>query len=146
MATEGRWQYFRREMYVGIQDPDQDITFLGRLIEGPFYAARKGHTAKAKAASSADEQQERSVSYYLHGTVEVLGQLVESERLVQTTSRPRPGSSPGRSSGEKCRYRFSQPSETRQFILQVTLQFFRLRYPQGFIPAGKHPDIQAILC
>lgn len=33
-----RRKHFRRDVYVGIRDSEQDIEFLGRVVEGPFHA------------------------------------------------------------------------------------------------------------
>ncbi|MDX1419674.1 MAG: ATP-binding protein [Rubricoccaceae bacterium] len=65
---------FERDVYVGIADEAQGVEFLGRVVAGPFYAtdgAGDGH--------------------HLTGTVEVLGQLVDGERVRSTSTRPRPG-------------------------------------------------------
>lgn len=71
---------FRRDIYVGVRDEEQDVEFLGRVIQGPFY--RPDDTA----ASQASEEQ----AYQIHGTVELLGVLTEGERLLPTPTRPRP--------------------------------------------------------
>ena len=36
IASADHRNLFRREVYVGIKDPDQNMEFLGRIVEGPF--------------------------------------------------------------------------------------------------------------
>ncbi len=76
VSDEGR-AHFRRELYVSIEDREQDVEFLGRVVEGPFHA--DGRTG-------GDD------GYRVHGIVELLGQLEENVRLVPTRVRPRPQS------------------------------------------------------
>src|SRR5690606_6226584 len=52
--------------------PAQGVEFLGRVVAGPFHEAAPG-------------------GYRLTGTVEVLGELLEGERVRTTSTRPRPG-------------------------------------------------------
>src|SRR5438128_1712686 len=37
MVAEERRRHFRRDVYVGINDQEQGIEFLGRIVEGPFH-------------------------------------------------------------------------------------------------------------
>ena len=76
-------KHFRRDIYVGIRDHKQGLEFLGRLVSGPFHTPSKSSTASADAREKA--------SYHLHGTVEIIGQLTEGERVAPTATRPRPG-------------------------------------------------------
>ena len=83
---------FRREVYIGIKDEDQDTEFLGRIVEGPF------HTPHEVAADSAltrttilhPDRTRFRPSYYVYGTVEILGEIRAGERIVPTATRPRP--------------------------------------------------------
>jgi uncharacterized protein len=85
---------FRREVYVGIQDAEQDIEFLGRIVQGPF------HTPCAPGANSQQERtihphrepEQSSLSYEVYGNIEILGQLLNGERVIPTPTRPRPHS------------------------------------------------------
>jgi DNA helicase HerA-like ATPase len=63
---------FRRDVYVGIRDAAQALEFLGRVVAGPF------HNSEPEGAS-------------LTGTIEVLGELHDGERVRTTATRPRPG-------------------------------------------------------
>lgn len=71
VSEKGRAHFFRN-LYVGIRDEEQGAEFLGRVVAGPFHSPRKDG------------------DYIIHGTVEVLGELTEGERLVATSTRPRP--------------------------------------------------------
>jgi len=71
-AEAGEAPPFERDVYVGIDDPAQGVEFLGRVVAGPFHEAAPG-------------------GYRLTGTVEVLGELLEGERVRTTSTRPRPG-------------------------------------------------------
>ena len=72
VVSETGRAHFHRNLYVGIHDRDQRVEFLGRVVSGPFHTPRKDG------------------DYVTHGVVEVLGELTEGERLVATTTRPRP--------------------------------------------------------
>src|SRR5215475_16196972 len=37
VAAADHREYFRREVYVCIKDTEQNIEFLGRIVQGPFY-------------------------------------------------------------------------------------------------------------
>ena len=79
VSEEGR-MHFRRDLYVSIQDQDQDVEFLGRIVEGPFHESRK-------------DSGYGDASYGVRGVVELLGELANGTRLVPTSVRPRPNSS-----------------------------------------------------
>jgi hypothetical protein len=82
-VTEDGRPYFRRDLYVSITDGEQGIEFLGRVVEGPFYAAAESEFAGGI---------ERDGPYGITGVVEVVGQLEEGVRLLPTATRPRPTS------------------------------------------------------
>lgn len=73
--------HFRRELYVSIRDSEQDVEFLGRVVEGPFHRGA-GEAVNGAAASDFD----------VSGVVELMGQLEDGTRLIPTPVRPRPGS------------------------------------------------------
>lgn len=81
--------HFRRDVYVGIRDREQQIEFLGRVVAGPFYAPDEGHQGAAVPHAPAPDA-DRKPRYHLYGTIEILGQLVKGERVVPTLTRPRP--------------------------------------------------------
>ncbi len=87
MISADHQNLFRREVYVGIKDTEQNIEFLGRIIQGPFHAPQKvgaaSSTAKTKRTKS-------KPSYHVFGNIEVLGQLLHGERVIPTLTRPRP--------------------------------------------------------
>ncbi|MGE5462483.1 MAG: helicase HerA domain-containing protein, partial [Syntrophothermus sp.] len=70
--------HFRREMYVGIQDTQQDIEFLGRIVQGPFHIPAG--------------PEPETPSYDTYGHIEILGQLLQGERVAPSPTRPRPRS------------------------------------------------------
>jgi DNA helicase HerA-like ATPase len=78
---------FRRDVYVGIKDTEQSIEFLGRIVEGPFHAARPA--VPATATLPPDRTKPRP-SYDVFGNIEILGQLLNGERVIPTLTRPRP--------------------------------------------------------
>jgi hypothetical protein len=91
-AAADHQRLFRREAYVGIKDTEQNIEFLGRIIEGPFHTPREAGTnsqTKKKSGSGPESTKSRP-SYDVYGNIEVLGQLLHGERLVPTPTRPRP--------------------------------------------------------
>ncbi|SET15739.1 ATP-binding protein [Anaerobranca gottschalkii] len=91
VAAEHR-KHFRRDVYVGISDKEQNLDFLGRVVEGPFHTPHEVGIDSAITRTTVlhpDRTQFRP-SYYVTGTIEILGQLVENERLVPCPTRPRP--------------------------------------------------------
>src|SRR2546423_1260018 len=85
-------QHFRRDVYVGIRDREQNIDFLGRIVEGPFHAPHEVSQDSAITRTTVlhpDRTQFRP-TYYVYGTIEVLGALTEGEHVVPTPTRPRP--------------------------------------------------------
>lgn len=83
---------FRREVYVGIKDAEQNIEFLGRIVQGPFHIPHKTGTGSAgtKTAKLHPERTKSRPSYDVYGEIEVLGQLLDGKRVVPTPTRPRP--------------------------------------------------------
>jgi len=84
-----RAKHFSREVYVGVRDQDQGIEFLGRIIAGPFYTPR-GQQDEVSAPATDDAASNPRQRYHVYGTVELLGELAEDDRLVPTATRPRP--------------------------------------------------------
>lgn len=82
---------FRRDAYVTISDPEQQIEFLGRVVEGPFHTP---HDVSADSAISRttllhpDRTQFRP-TYYAHGSIEILGEI-RGEQVLPSPTRPRP--------------------------------------------------------
>lgn len=85
-------KHFRRDVYVGIHDSEQDLDFLGRVVEGPFHVPHEVGIDSAITRTTVlhpDRTQFRP-SYFVTGTIEILGQLVDNEKLVLSPTRPRP--------------------------------------------------------
>lgn len=108
-------QCFRRDVYVGVRDHEQGIDFLGRVVEGPFHSPHEVGLDSAITRTTVlhpDRTQFRP-TYYVSGTIEILGQLTENERLVPSPTRPRPYSEI---------YIF--PSDRLQKFLDISGNFF----------------------
>jgi DNA helicase HerA-like ATPase len=92
MVSADRRKFFRREVYVGIKDSEQDIEFLGRIVQGPFHTPHEVGTDSAitRATVLHPESTKYRPSYYVYGSIEVLGQLLNGERVIPTPTRPRP--------------------------------------------------------
>ena len=88
IVRDNLWKHFRRDVYVGIRDPEEDLEFLGRIVAGPFHRPRKQVESKSKKGTVSDPKQ----SYHVYGTVEIIGQLSDGNRVVPTPTRPRPHS------------------------------------------------------
>jgi uncharacterized protein len=84
--------HFRREIYVGIKDTEQNIEFLGRIAQGPFHTSHEaGEDSEGKGRPMYHPAPgEYRPSYYVYGNIEVLGQLMNGERVIPTPTRPRP--------------------------------------------------------
>jgi uncharacterized protein len=82
---------FRRDAYVGIEDPDQDMEFLGRVVEGPFHAPHEisADSAIGRTTVLFPDRTSFRPSYYVAGTIEVLGEL-QDDLVLPTSTRPRP--------------------------------------------------------
>jgi hypothetical protein len=92
MISEDHQNLFRREVYVGIKDTEQNIEFLGRIVEGPYHIPQKSGTssANAKPTKRPPARTKSKSSYHVFGNIEVLGQLLQGERVIPTLTRPRP--------------------------------------------------------
>lgn len=92
MVSAERRKLFRRDVYVGIKDNEQNIEFLGRIVEGPFHSPHEigSDSAITRTTVLHPERTKFRPSYFVYGTIEVLGQLVNGERLIPTPTRPRP--------------------------------------------------------
>ena len=92
MVSPEHRKHFRRDVYVGIRDIEQGFDFLGRVVEGPFHSPHEVGLDSAITRTTVlhpDRTQFRP-SYYVTGTIEVLGKLGEGEQLVPSSTRPRP--------------------------------------------------------
>jgi len=92
MVSAEHRRHFRRDVYVGIRDIEQGLSFLGRVVEGPFHSPHEVGMDSAITRTTVlhpDRTQFRP-SYYVSGTIEILGQLREGEQLVPSPTRPRP--------------------------------------------------------
>jgi len=92
MVSAEHRKHFRRDVYVGIKDTEQKLDFLGRVVEGPFHLPHEVGIDSAITRTTVlhpDRTQFRP-SYYVNGTIEILGQLGEDERLIPCPTRPRP--------------------------------------------------------
>lgn len=92
LVSEDYRKFFKRDVYVGIKDKEQGVDFLGRVVEGPFHNPHEVGIDSAITRTTVlhpDRTQFRP-SYFVSGTIEILGQLVDGERLVPTPTRPRP--------------------------------------------------------
>ena len=94
MVLADQRNLFRREVYVGIKDMEQNIEFLGRIVQGPFHVLHAAGTgpAKKRKTKRQPEQTPSRPSYDVYGNIEVLGQLLNGKRVVPTPTRPRPHS------------------------------------------------------
>ena len=92
MISEDHQNLFRREVYVGIKDMEQNIEFLGRIVEGPYHIPQKpgAGSASAKTNKLPSARTKSKSSYHVFGNIEVLGQLLQGERVIPTLTRPRP--------------------------------------------------------
>ncbi len=85
IVPESNWKQFRRDVYVGIRDVDGKLEFLGRVVAGPFHKPRK-KSNDTNQQSASDQAQ----NYNIYGTIEILGQLVDGNTVMPTSTRPRP--------------------------------------------------------
>ena len=92
MISEDHQNLFRREVYVGIKDTEQNIEFLGRIVEGPYHIPQKAGTGSSstKTTKLPSARTKAKASYHVFGNIEVLGQLLQGERVIPTLTRPRP--------------------------------------------------------
>lgn len=92
MVSAERRRLFRRDIYVGIKDEEQNIEFLGRIVEGPFHTPHEISTDSAITRTTVlhPERTKFRPSYYVYGNIEILGQLINGEQVIPTPTRPRP--------------------------------------------------------
>ena len=92
MVSADHRNLFRREVYVSIQDTEQNIEFLGRIVQGPFHISQKAGTGAAKTRTTKPhpERTKSKPSYEVSGNIEILGELLHGERVIPTLTRPRP--------------------------------------------------------
>ncbi len=92
MVLADQRNHFRREIYVGIKDTEQNIEFLGRVAQGPFHTSHEMGAEPDLTRMTMPQPAPGNYrpSYYVSGNIEVLGQLMNGERVVPTPTRPRP--------------------------------------------------------
>ncbi|MDP9203611.1 MAG: ATP-binding protein, partial [Gemmatimonadota bacterium] len=92
MVSEHRRRDFRRDVYVGIRDREQGKEFLGRVVEGPFHAPHEvaADSAITRTTILHPERTRFRPTYYAYGSIEILGEVQAGERVVPTSTRPRP--------------------------------------------------------
>lgn len=92
LVSAERMKYFRRDVYVSVYDKEQNIEFLGRIVEGPFHMPHEVSLDSAITRTTVlhPDRTNFRPSYFVHGVIEVLGQLADSKRLVPSLTRPRP--------------------------------------------------------
>jgi len=95
MVSAERRQHFRRDIYVGIRDTEQNMEFLGRIVEGPFHSPHEVSldSAITRITVLHPERTQFRPEYYVHGNIEVLGELSDEEtgeKVLPTPTRPRP--------------------------------------------------------
>jgi DNA helicase HerA-like ATPase len=92
MVSAERRRLFRRDVYVGIRDAEQNIEFLGRIVEGPFHSPHEigSDSAITRTTVLHPERTKFRPTYYVFGNIEILGQLLNDERVIPTSTRPRP--------------------------------------------------------
>jgi DNA helicase HerA-like ATPase len=92
MVPADRRSNFRRDVYVGIRDDEQNCEFLGRVVEGPFHSPHdvSADSAITRTTILHPERTRFRASYYVHGSIEVLGEIRDGERVIPTPTRPRP--------------------------------------------------------
>ncbi|MFF0870157.1 ATP-binding protein [Nonomuraea sp. NPDC003560] len=92
MVSEELRRHFRRDAYVGVNDTEQGITFLGRVVEGPFHSPHEigPDSAISRTTLLHPERTQFRPTYYAAGTIEILGEVTPSENVLPTSTRPRP--------------------------------------------------------
>src|SRR6185503_1685814 len=92
MASADHQKHFRREVYVGIKDTEQNIEFLGRIVQGPFHTPHEaGANSKTRKRNGSHPESTKSQpAYDVYGNIEILGQLLQGQRVIATSTRPRP--------------------------------------------------------
>src|SRR5437762_6047347 len=92
MVSEEKRKHFRRDVYVGIRDTEQLKDFLGRVVEGPFHMPHEVSPDSAITRTTVlhPERTRFRPTYYVYGTIEILGEVVVGEHVLPTATRPRP--------------------------------------------------------
>lgn len=92
MVSEEKRRHFRRDVYVGIRDTEQQREFLGRVVEGPFHMPHEvsPDSAITRTTILHPERTRFRPTYYVYGTIEILGEVVAGEHVLPTATRPRP--------------------------------------------------------
>jgi DNA helicase HerA-like ATPase len=133
MASADRRRHFRRDVYVGIRDEEQGIEFLGRIVDGPFHAPHEisAESAITRTTVLHPERTAFRPAYYVHGAIEVLGEIRGEERILPTPTRPRPYSEI---------YVF--PPDRLRHLLGLHGEFF-LGHLMGYEQVQVHADIES---
>ena len=92
LVSEELRRHFRRDAYVGIEDSEQGVTFLGRVVEGPFHSPHEigADSAISRTTLLHPDRTQFRPTYYATGTIEILGEITDSETVLPTSTRPRP--------------------------------------------------------
>jgi len=92
LVSEQLRRHFRRDSYVGVDDAEQGITFLGRVVEGPFHSPHEigSDSAISRTTLLHPDRTMFRPTYYASGTIEILGEVGPDESVRPTSTRPRP--------------------------------------------------------
>jgi DNA helicase HerA-like ATPase len=92
LVSEELRRHFRRDTYVGIEDVEQSVTFLGRVVEGPFHSPHEigPDSAISRTTLLHPDRTQFRPTYYAAGTIEILGEITDTEAVLPTSTRPRP--------------------------------------------------------
>ncbi|MEV0899726.1 DUF87 domain-containing protein [Actinoplanes sp. NPDC049802] len=92
LVSEELRRHFRRDTYVGIEDVEQGVTFLGRVVEGPFHSPHEigPDSAISRTTLLHPDRTQFRPTYYAAGTIEILGEITEADVVLPTSTRPRP--------------------------------------------------------
>lgn len=133
MVAEEKRRYFKRDVYVGIQDREQGKEFLGRVVEGPFHAPHEVGTDSAITRTTIlhPERTRFRPTYYAFGSIEILGEITGGERVVPSSTRPRPYSDI---------YIF--PAERLRQMLGISGDFY-LGHLMGYDGVQVHADVSS---
>jgi uncharacterized protein len=133
MVSEERRHLFHRDIYVGIRDTEQRLEFLGRIVEGPFHAPHEisVDSALSRVTVLHPDRTRFRPTYYVHGTVEILGEITDAGGLVPTSTRPRP-------------YSEIQifPAERLREMLGIDGEFY-IGHLMGYQAVRVHADIES---
>src|SRR5262249_53473644 len=68
------------------------VTFLGRVVEGPFHSPHEigPDSAISRTTLLLPDRTQFRPTYYASGTIEILGEITDSETVLPTSTRPRP--------------------------------------------------------